>query len=1052
MDFTGERYIPGFGGSAIAYEHLARYAFAREQTINKRVLDLGSGEGYGACLLASVAERVIGIDVSQQAVQEASQKYHTSSNLAFAVAKVSALPFPNKTFDVVTAFEIIEHTVDQEEMISEAARVICDNGILLISTPNKSIYSDAAHYDNPFHARELYFEELSQLLSKHFSVISYFAQKNIVGNLISCIDESTRHAHWLTRIERDHSNGRFQFSTANDSDQMYFIAVCSNKPGPTSDLPGLVLADRSASLLAEAQLLRHLPYQPQMKFGWPQAVELGNQQPGQLSEFLASLPRRVELARRDATSPVASEQVDYDLVIPVFNQRDAVARCIDSLIANTDHRHIIHVIDDCSTDPGIAQLVNRYMARHRHIRYYRLPVNLGFTGAANVGLSVTTKDVVLINSDTQFPPKWLARLDRCRQSAPGIQVVTPLSNNATICSVPHFNASNVLPHNYSIVDMDDLVQRTSLRRYPRTPTAIGYCMLMTRAAINAVGKFDMTFGRGYGEEVDWCQRAWAKGIECAIADDVYVFHEGTASFAVTDDLAKLRGENEARIIARWPDYSMALQLFCRRNPLRYQQQRIFETLRGRRVAGPAIVHVVHSFDHLTGVELFARQRIDSLRRRFTNTVVYPLSYSLLQDAVVEEEGNGMLSGGLLKVGLNTAFIRSPHTVNGASLALQCTDLEDLFAQVQYAAGAKIVHFDHLANFGSLTLPLIAKSLGAKTVLVLHDYFLLCPDWNLIHRSGKPCGESRATHIGTKCIDCLENRSTHPTTISNIQFDEMLRSRTAIVERLLQSADAIVAPSMYVKDQFARAWGGLASRIRVIAHGIAHYPYERTYKPSKALRVAFVGNATYVKGIDIFLRAALELRNRDIRFYIIGSVPDPHAFDEYKNVIVQGSYLPRELPRLLQEIDVVYVGSRAHEAYCYTVDEAMYAGTPVIAAQLGAIPERVRDGVNGLLIHSDDPAALIEAIDKLDRDRPLLSALRSYVSSMRFRTLESEVDAYCELYEELMRDEPGGDQLTEFMSIRRSVEFEPQSLDDYLKDRGIELDDFLGTDFGSKTPN
>ena len=180
-----------------------------------------------------------------------------------------------------------------------------------------------------------------------------------------------------------------------------------------------------------------------------------------------SLQARAIAAARDTGASLAEAHSDYDILVPVFNAPDALKRCLDSLIANTDHRHAIHVLDDASTDSRVAALMQRYVAKYPHVRHYRLPSNLGFPGTVNAGLASTARDVVLVNSDTEFPP-GCSRLDRCRRSDPRIHAVSPLSNNASICSVPHQNQPNDLPARLTVAAMDELVQRTSLRRYPRS--------------------------------------------------------------------------------------------------------------------------------------------------------------------------------------------------------------------------------------------------------------------------------------------------------------------------------------------------------------------------------------------------------------------------------------------------------------------------------------------------------------------------------------------------------------------------------------------------------
>jgi len=183
--FTGERYIPGVVGE-IAYEHCHRYAFARRFVAGRRVLDAACGEGYGAALLAGVAQSVTGIDIDPHVVAAASAQYATRANLHFEAASVARLPIADASIDAVVSFETIEHlpASDQPRMLAEFARVLAPGGILILSSPNRLEYSDARRYANPFHLCELDRDELSQRLATAFPARQWFGQRRYLGSAI----------------------------------------------------------------------------------------------------------------------------------------------------------------------------------------------------------------------------------------------------------------------------------------------------------------------------------------------------------------------------------------------------------------------------------------------------------------------------------------------------------------------------------------------------------------------------------------------------------------------------------------------------------------------------------------------------------------------------------------------------------------------------------------------------------------------------------------------------------------------------------------------------
>lgn len=183
MKFTGERFIPTEAGE-LRYEHLHRYAWCTRLVEGADVLDMASGEGYGSAMLARSARSVIGVDVSQEAIDHATGAYKDAKNLKFLCGDAADIPLPDSSVDVVVSFETIEHLVRQEEMIRGIRRVLRPDGFLIISSPNKKVYSDQSGHHNEFHVKELYFEELDQLLARHFDKITYFGHRLAVGSTI----------------------------------------------------------------------------------------------------------------------------------------------------------------------------------------------------------------------------------------------------------------------------------------------------------------------------------------------------------------------------------------------------------------------------------------------------------------------------------------------------------------------------------------------------------------------------------------------------------------------------------------------------------------------------------------------------------------------------------------------------------------------------------------------------------------------------------------------------------------------------------------------------
>jgi ubiquinone/menaquinone biosynthesis C-methylase UbiE len=168
----------------VAIEHLHRYAITLDLVNGKYVLDLASGEGYGSNLMALVAKSVTGVDISSEAIKHAQNKYR-KENLRFLIGSADKVPVESNSIDVVVSFETIEHHDKHEEMMLEIKRVLKDDGLLIISSPDKLNYSDIPEQNNPYHVKELYLEEFRELIKKHFKNSSMLLQKMVYASLIS---------------------------------------------------------------------------------------------------------------------------------------------------------------------------------------------------------------------------------------------------------------------------------------------------------------------------------------------------------------------------------------------------------------------------------------------------------------------------------------------------------------------------------------------------------------------------------------------------------------------------------------------------------------------------------------------------------------------------------------------------------------------------------------------------------------------------------------------------------------------------------------------------
>jgi O-antigen biosynthesis protein len=279
------------------------------------------------------------------------------------------------------------------------------------------------------------------------------------------------------------------------------------------------------------------------------------------------------------------------VLIPVFGGAASTEACLRALLeARLEVPHRVLIVNDASPDPHIAPMLEAIaltdLTQQRNtslaaIELRHNAANRGFTANVNQALGAlrANEHMVLLNSDTLVSDDWLDEMMRSALSDSQIGTVTPFSNNATICSFPDFhNAWPVPPRG----ERQRIATALIAERAPPIdlPTGVGFCMLMTRACIDAVGRFDIeNFPRGYGEENDFCMRAAAAGFRNVLCPNAFVAHEGGVSFsAETTALMKAGAE---RLLAKHPQYDALVSDWIARDPAKLRREAIVSQLAAR---------------------------------------------------------------------------------------------------------------------------------------------------------------------------------------------------------------------------------------------------------------------------------------------------------------------------------------------------------------------------------------------------------------------------------------------------------------------------------------
>lgn len=261
----------------------------------------------------------------------------------------------------------------------------------------------------------------------------------------------------------------------------------------------------------------------------------------------------------DEATRLVADAVGAVVVVPVFNAPDDVLRCFDALFTHTPVSATVLLVDDVGVERAAIDTVIAAAERTDHaVVVFHRPENGGFVEGCNDAFTIAGQhDVILVNSDVVVGPEWYERMSAAATSSNTVATVSTLTNFGTILSVPERNTPRTsLPAGLTPDAAAKAIAQASLQLLPTLPTGVGHCLYIRRAALNVVGGFDRAFHKGYGEEVDFSQRAIAHGFHHVCADDVFVYHRGNASFGEAASAAQLT--NERLVNARYPWYARAV--------------------------------------------------------------------------------------------------------------------------------------------------------------------------------------------------------------------------------------------------------------------------------------------------------------------------------------------------------------------------------------------------------------------------------------------------------------------------------------------------------------
>lgn len=614
------------------------------------------------------------------------------------------------------------------------------------------------------------------------------------------------------------------------------------------------------------------------------------------------------------------QKPEIAVIVPIYKGVQETLNCLASVLnSENEQAYRLIAINDCGPEeemqPALKELAGEFQ-----FELLLNEDNLGFVGTVNRGMKLSVgHDVILLNSDTVVADGWLDAIADAASSCATIGTVTPISNNATICSYPEFCLDNELPDGYDVNQLASLCKDNN-EAPVELPTAHGYCMFIKRRVLDEVGYFDeQKWGKGYGEENDFSLRATKLGWKHVATNKTFVHHLGSVSFA--ESAEGFIAENLEKLNGLYPDYPMLVRKFIHDDPIRVLRKELGKKLLKAELEGRTVVSPAKGKSLL-----FVSLTIGGGTKVATDDLA----------KLLDEEGQSVY---MLTTKNNKIWKISSHITNATAQFDITTEYEEFIGFLK-ELDVWHIHYHHVLEFGKEVWE-IPSELGCEYDVTIHDYFSVCPRVSFLTENDVFCGEPDKKG----CDTCLQKAGVYPG--SFLQLDDLgddISDWREYFSEKLAGARKVITPSKDTKSRIEKYLP--LKNIEALYHPepVEVINFENESKGGGGnITIGFIGAIGPHKGLQIIKDLAKEIAvsKSAIKLTIIGYTSDDGYFDSYDFVKITGSYKQSELKDIMlsEEIDVMFLASIVPETFGYTYSEVVRLGCPVVALPIGAIQER-----------------------------------------------------------------------------------------------------------------
>ena len=627
-----------------------------------------------------------------------------------------------------------------------------------------------------------------------------------------------------------------------------------------------------------------------------------------------------------------------DIIIPVYNGYKFLNPLFDSLERNTFPAHRLIVVNDCSPDEKVKPLLKKRLEKYPSSIFIDHKENQGFLKSVNEAYSYISDHFIILNTDTEVPAFWIERLMYPIVHMEKISSTTPFTNSGEIASFPNFLADNDIFEDMSVDKLDEVFRDINPKYfYEEVPTGVGFCMGVNYHLTKEIGLFvEDTFGKGYGEENDWCQRAIQKGYKNYLVPNLFVYHKHGGSFSA-EEKRKLLKENSIKLLAKHPNYGKDVDAYIEKNP-HESLRNILVMIASARVRS---IDIIFDHDLGGGANIYKNKLLEKYAKEERNTLEIKFDFYSNMFKISHKYKN-----------YTSSF--SVDTFSELTLLLEKIDIREIFLNslVSYKGIYEILEY----------INDIVEKHNIVLTIPIHDYNPISANYTLLCADG-------AYHDDLSlegCQKCIENNDLEWRSLVPDEIN--LKLWRELWFKLLKKSDNILCFSNSSKDILLSAYPALpAANIKVIPHTVEALNPVRVKRDtnSNKITVGVLGAINYAKGLYVLkdMIKIIEEKNLDIDIVVIGEVSESIRSEHFR---VTGRYKKENLPKLIQQnhIDVFLIPSIVPETFSCTTQEIIAMEMPIIVFNIGAPAERVLHYERGHVIDEISAKSVLAYVEKL----------------------------------------------------------------------------------------